>query len=322
MRFTKLKTSNLSGSVAHVARKLNTPNANPDLKNKNITVGSPEAIQAILDRVKAVTGGKYRKDAVVAYEFVLTAKSEWFATKSSREVNQWGNASLEWIRNTFGKDNMISATLHLDEAAPHLHVYVVPEFKGRLCAKAYTGTKKLCSDLQTGYANAVKRFGLERGLKGSKAVHIPPKQFHALVNNQEIPELPGRLASTTTREEYEQSICMLLAKQKAEAMRFAKANEKLSKLVSIIGNRDFNQVNEALNELETLQKSNEKHLSELTQTQQQLEEINQSFQEWQEVLSDHQIRTPGQLNTTISTAKTILKREQELTHSTPTFGPR
>jgi hypothetical protein len=307
LRFTKLKRGNLSGSTGHVARTLDAPNADPERKSQNQTVGKHNAHAAILDRVQAVTGGKHRKDAVLAYEFIMTAKADWFANLSKKQVNQWANQSLKWLRQTFGADNVVSATIHHDEAAPHIHAYVVPEIEGRLCAKAYTGTRKQCSQLQTDYAKAVKRFGLERGIKGSKATHIPPQRFHALVNTQTPPELPGRLASPTALEQYQQQLAMMLARHEAERERLQKANATLAKLTQAIGDQDWHRVTKALTQLDILETQLGQNLQVIDA---QAENINQletkladavgQLDQITDTLKGHGIHTPDQLANTLA----------------------
>ncbi len=313
LRFEKLKTGNLPGSSAHVARTLDTPNADPKRRHLNLTTGNPDARAAVMDRVQAVTGGKYRKDAVVAYEFVMTAKAEWFSGKSKKQVKQWANRSINWLRNRFGADNVVSSTLHLDEAAPHLHAYVVPEIDGRLSAKAYTGTRKQCSDLQTGYAKAMAPFGLERGLKGSKAVHVPPSRFHALVNAQELPEAPGRLASAKAWEEYRQTVAIMLAKAQAEAEQYSKANTILANLMETIGGNDWDRLKEALTDFDRQEKNYlnllETHGNqglELETLKERLSESETARQEIETVLHRHRIRDADALERTLTLAQEIL----------------
>lgn len=45
--------------------------------------------------------------------------------------------SKKWLENKYGKNNVVSTTIHRDETTPHLVAYVVPvdEETGRLNAK-------------------------------------------------------------------------------------------------------------------------------------------------------------------------------------------
>jgi len=90
----------------------------------------------------------------------------------NKKANDWVKANYEFACKEFGKENIVRFTLHLDEKTPHLHVVAVPLTKdGRLSAKEIFGNRNELSDRQTRYADAMRDFGLQRGIVGSKAVH-------------------------------------------------------------------------------------------------------------------------------------------------------
>ena len=61
--------------------------------------------------------------------------------------------------------------------------YVVPIHNGRLNAKNWLGGKAKLSKIQTDFAKDVGQpFGLDRGIKGSKARHTTVSQFYAAIN--------------------------------------------------------------------------------------------------------------------------------------------
>ena len=37
---------------------------------------------------------------------------------------------MDWLRQTFGAENVVAATLHADEETPHIHATVVPIVQG------------------------------------------------------------------------------------------------------------------------------------------------------------------------------------------------
>lgn len=50
----------------------------------------------------------------------------------------------EFLEQEYGKDNLLYATVHMDEKTPHMHYGVVPiTDDGRLSAKEVVGNKKL-----------------------------------------------------------------------------------------------------------------------------------------------------------------------------------
>ncbi len=180
LRTQQLKTlQSIGGSSTHVARTRPTPNADPQRSNV-VMVGSGNP----LDDVQSLLPEKRRKNAVLAVEHVLTASPEFFRNKTPEQVREWAEASVASMAKFWGKDNIASAILHLDESTPHIHLYVVPLKNGKLNARHYIGgSRHALSKLQDHYASDMRRFGLERGVKGSKAKHTTVKSFYEALQN-------------------------------------------------------------------------------------------------------------------------------------------
>ncbi|WP_019130870.1 MobV family relaxase [Alistipes communis] len=118
--------------------------------------------------------------------------------RQAGQLDAWVKDSCGWLQKTFGKENVVSAVLHLDEKTPHIHATVVPIVRGerrkaklerernaasgkrtyrtkkdrhRLCADDVMARDKLKA-YQTTYAEAMAKYGLRRGVEGSEAKHI------------------------------------------------------------------------------------------------------------------------------------------------------
>lgn len=185
LRTKKISSSSLGGMTSHIARTRETPNANPEITpNNKVLAGTDakEAMQGIRMRLKGVeaqTGRKVRKDAVVAIEVMQTASPAFFDGKNSDEIQIWASQNIIWLKKHFGADNLLSATLHLDETTPHIHAVVFPQnSKGRLCAKDWLGGAEKLSAMQDSYALEMDSFALERGKKGSKARHMEIREWY------------------------------------------------------------------------------------------------------------------------------------------------
>lgn len=184
LRLSKLKSwSAVGGSGAHTYRAITTPNADPARAALNLTgTGTKgDVLGDVRRRVDNITS-KPRSNAVLALELLLTASPEHFQGKSQAEVKAWARANTVWLRQTFGKENVVHLVLHQDESTPHLVAYVVPERDGRLNARAVTGTPELLSSMQTSYADAMAKFGLQRGIEGSQARHQTVKDWYGHLN--------------------------------------------------------------------------------------------------------------------------------------------
>jgi hypothetical protein len=116
-------------------------------------------------------------------EHLLTASPEYFEGLHDAERWTWAKKSLQWAKQRYGEDNVVSATLHLDEKTPHLHIAVVPLVNGKLNARHLFGGREKLSSMQDDYAKAMEGFGLERGVKGSKAKHIDIQKFYTAIND-------------------------------------------------------------------------------------------------------------------------------------------
>ena len=91
-----------------------------------------------------------------------------------------GSSQFKICIEEFGKENIVRFVLHRDEKTPHLHVVTVNLTKdGRLSAKEILGNPKAMQERQDRYAEQMKSFGLERGLKNTGIDHEDAKAFYA-----------------------------------------------------------------------------------------------------------------------------------------------
>ena len=176
LRTAKLKSfGEIGGSLSHNYRTRPTPNANPHIENWHSISTAPGAMNAIKSRLPE----KLRKNGVLCIEHLITASPEWDGWGTQKEVDFF-NRSMDWLRSLYGSENVVSTSVHYDETTPHLVAYVVPlDDTGRLNARRWLGGRQKLSDMQTSFAEAVQGFGLERGLKGSKAEHKKIKDYYA-----------------------------------------------------------------------------------------------------------------------------------------------
>lgn len=176
----KLKTMSIvERSQAHSYRTVPTKNADPSRTNRNRTlVGTKgDVVGDVKRRIGEITDNP-RKNAVPALEFLLSASPEWWQGKTPKDLKAWVTESLDWAKQRYGEKNVVHAVLHLDETSPHIAMYVVPEIEGRLSARDVYGNKGTMRQVHTSYAEAMKPFGLKRGIQGSQAKHQTVRQFY------------------------------------------------------------------------------------------------------------------------------------------------
>lgn len=179
-RTEKLKSfGEIGGSLSHTYRTRNTPNA--DENRIHLNEHSLETYNSCFAAIKNSIPEKRRSNAVLCIEHLITTSPDWSGWGTEKE-KEFFDQSLEFVKQKYGSENVIAHSIHRDETTPHLIVYVVPiDEKGGLNAKKWLGGRAKLSQTQTDFANAVKHFGIERGLENSKARHKTIKQFYAEV---------------------------------------------------------------------------------------------------------------------------------------------
>lgn len=101
------------------------------------------------------------------------AEANITSTSSSRRAG-------DFLIDRVGRENIISAVVHMDEKTPHLHLIFVPLTEdNRLCAKEIIGNRKNLTKWQDDFfAYMVEKYpDLERGESASKTGrnHIPTR---------------------------------------------------------------------------------------------------------------------------------------------------
>ena len=73
---------------------------------------------------------------------LITASPEFFKKKSPKEIQEFFQRAADFLIGRVGKENIVSAVVHMDEKTPHLHLTFVPLTKdNRLCAKEIIGNR-------------------------------------------------------------------------------------------------------------------------------------------------------------------------------------
>ena len=133
---------------------------------------------------------------VVADELLFTSDFDFFKGMSKKQIKKWADTCMEFVYNDLGytKEQILHATLHMDEKTPHIHCVVVPLIrkfdkrtnteKWTIPKKQYIKDKSHLSELQDKYYQSLiyNGFGLERGIKNSDNEHISIKEFKKITN--------------------------------------------------------------------------------------------------------------------------------------------
>jgi len=188
LRTQKLKAAQaIRRSLMHGFRDMNTPNADPERTPDNAHIGA-SSTQEALDKFnnRLETQKHVRKNGVLAIEYLMTGSPEAMAAMDRKAQDAYFEDALKWLQKRHGEENVFYAGIHRDESTPHMYAYVVPiDEKGKLNCSAYLGNARALSAMQTDYANAVgSKYGLIRGIEGSKAKHERVKRHYAVISQK------------------------------------------------------------------------------------------------------------------------------------------
>ena len=182
LRFAKLpKNGNVAGSVRHITRERDTPNADPLLRDQNSIEGG-QNVSDLMGQFRNRLPEKVRKNGVRAIECLVTASPEKMDSMTRQEQDDYFEDAKKWVAQNFGgEQNIFCTAIHRDEKTPHMHVLLVPmNDKGKLSASTYLDGGAKLRALQTDFAESVgEKYGLKRGIEGSKAKHQTIQKYYA-----------------------------------------------------------------------------------------------------------------------------------------------
>jgi len=268
IQFNKAKGSADTGASDHIERKTIPKNADPirTCLNREL-VEFPDGVtnrtEAINHRIR--TAGIKRKitpDQVRAIRIVLSGTHEdMMKVQDEGRLNEWCADNLQWLHRTFGRENTVSAVLHMDEHTPHIHATVVPivtgerrkakkkqQVEGKRTYRKKTDAVRLCADdmltreklsaYHDSYAEAMAKYGLQRGIRGSEARHTTTAQYYRDLKRQ-TGELEANVQQLQTeRQQEEQKLDEVKKEIKSEKLEAAKTEAKaalVAKVGSLLG---------------------------------------------------------------------------------------
>lgn len=188
IRIQKMSRGLVKGIQIHDQREKDHSNTNSDIDFQksylNYDLCNTEKInfnQLVKSRINELNLKKaVRKDAIVMCQCLITSDNSFFNKMSDEEQNKFFEKAYKFICDKYGKQNIISATVHNDEKTPHIHVNFVPvTFDGRLCAKDLFTRKNLSMLHDEFYRfNQENGYNLERGeSKETKQIHLDTEEY-------------------------------------------------------------------------------------------------------------------------------------------------
>lgn len=248
----KIKAGSMGGIQSHNNRE-HPPKSNPDIdtertKDNYAIVPCDNYYRTFQQKVSELIESKraVRKDAVAVCNFIVTSDNQTMAALGADRQRAFFKDAVKWFSERYGADRVLNATVHMDEATPHLHIGVVPITPdGRLSAKAIF-TKTEMSAIQTDFARDVgAKYGLERGVEGSERTHLSETRYKLEQARQELADLTEELEIARMEIDNTQELAEVY-QQEAEKAQEA-ALEARESLLSV--QEDINTLTEQKNAL-------------------------------------------------------------------------
>ena len=133
-------TENIAFELSHLNTVLHGP---------SLAIGIVELASELKTKY-SVPKSKLRVDHVQALEFVISVRAN-----TDIDEMAYFSASVHWLSNVFGSEMLLSAVVHRDESAPHMHALVLP-----IVEKVYRGGSPID---KVSLRKLIKRFADEVG---------------------------------------------------------------------------------------------------------------------------------------------------------------
>lgn len=313
IQINKAKGSADTGASDHIERKTIPKNADPTRTHLNrelveFSDGVSDRTEAISHRIR--TAGIKRKitpDQVRAIRIVLSGTHEdMMKIQDEGRLDEWCDDNLQWLHYTFGKENTVSAVLHMDEHTPHIHATVVPivtgkrrkankeQEDGKRSYRKKANTVRLCADdvltreklvtYHDSYAKAMEKYGLQRGVRGSEARHTTTAQYYRDLKRQ-TGELEANVQQLQTeRQQAKQELDEVKKEIKSEKLEAAKTEAKaalVAKVGSLLGGNKLKTEREELQQrISILESQNEELVRHIKTMEQEHKEERTKFNEF------------------------------------------
>ena len=313
IQISKAKGSADTGASDHIERKTMPKNADPTRTHLNRELvqfpdGVADRTEAISHRIR--TAGIRRKitpDQVRAIRIVLSGTHEdMMRVQDEGRLSEWCDDNLQWLHRTFGRENTVSAVLHMDEHTPHIHATVVPivtgerrkarkkQAEGRRTYRKKANAVRLCADdlltreklvtYHDSYAAAMAKYGLQRGIRGSEARHTTTAQYYRDLKRQ-TGELEVNVRQLQTEQEQAErqldEVRKVIRSEKLEAAKTEAKTALVAKVGSLLGSNKLKAEREELQQrISVLESQNEMLVQHIETMEQEHKEERTKFNEY------------------------------------------
>ena len=147
----KNKMSDVKGKEMEQERKGKISNPDIDLERTKLNFDFVNDERTLYHRVKSrvddlkENGSRVQKNSVVMYSNVITVPKDVAEAWGEEKTTKYFRSCYKFFCEEFGKENVVSAKVHFDETAPHMHLHFLPVNKenGKLQARVVMDKAKI-----------------------------------------------------------------------------------------------------------------------------------------------------------------------------------
>ena len=244
--------------------------------------------------------GHLRSNSIIMCQMIFTSDQTFFDKIGEKETKRYFDECYKFICNykNLGEKNIISAVVHLDEGAPHLHLMFVPVVHtkdkdgnniDKICSRDFWKGRDSYRKLQDAYFKHVqsKGFDLERGMfvEDTNRKHYTVEEYKKVTNYEntkkilneiklELPDTPDITDIKVNRlsKKRDKKILEEIIKPKDELIKeLYKDNLSLHK--------ELSKQSKLIDEAEKYQKERDKILADNQALHNQVENIKSEYKE-------------------------------------------
>jgi len=282
----KNQMNDVKGKEMEQERKGKISNEDIDLdkteNNYDLVEDERTLYQRVKNRVDELkeSGSRVQKNSVVMYSNILTVPEEQAKVWGEEKTDDYFKACYDFFSKEFGVENVVSAKVHKDETAPHMHLHFVPVNKenGRLQARVSMNKAKI-----NYIHDELPKFLQDRGFDVVRGKGKTEKNIENIHEYKEIKALEGKIEKE--REKLTRELEKIKVEQKplvniqgVKERSFEKGIREKNKRVEV-PLKDFDKLIASAKENEKLRKINHDVSKTNKELKQEFKVLNNQYQE-------------------------------------------
>lgn len=188
----KNQMSDVKGKEMEQERKGKITNQEINLDRTKDNYDLVQSDENLYNRVKnrvedlRESGSRVQKNSVVMYSNILTVPLEQAEQWGEEKTDEYFKTCYDFFSEEFGKQNVVSAKIHKDETAPHMHLHFVPVNKenGKLQARVSMNRAKI-----NYIHDELPKFLQERGFEVERGAGKKEKNIEDIHEYKEVQQL-------------------------------------------------------------------------------------------------------------------------------------